>query len=117
MDADAGQLDEIIRSVGIDADSAFAKGLKEIVVVAGRDTRVWLGMVVQIRQTVDSVLRPIAEMAWMFDEEICLREYARRMNAGPWRWRRQSWRRLNRQQRLAARQWWYSYGRKAMKGA
>lgn len=102
LDAEAEQL------------SAFAERLKEIGVVAGRAIE---DMVAQINQTVGSVLRPIVDAAWMFEEEACLREYARRMNAGPWRWRRQSWRRLNRQQRLDARQWWYSYGRKAMKGA
>lgn len=61
------------------------------------------------------LLSPYMQILWAGEEEQCLREYTRRMNAGPWRWRKRSWRRLNIEQRTAARRWWVSYGREALK--
>lgn len=74
-----------------------------------------VGRMVEAVMSFAPALAPYTHILWAGEQELCLREYTRRMNAGPWRWRRQSWRRLNIDQRTAARRWWLGYGRKALK--
>lgn len=93
------------------SDVRLAKIMQDI----GQSFMPFVERLVEAFTAMGSAMRVMADFSWQMESELCFREYARRMNAGPWRWRKRSWRRLNIEQRTAARLWWNRYGRAAHK--